>query len=175
MCRKARDNTGPTSHIQHMLARVKRHPLKKIRGPWAKKCRDHVALIGFWRTAAYLPLLLWIHLLAALVEHALLDDLVRSHQNGLRDGYTERLRGLEVDDQLELGGLFYREIAGLGPLENLVDQDGAARPQIRCVRSIAHQAADRSQFGRFEHARYSFLSDEVHDLLSVLKCQSIHD
>src|SRR5437870_3204196 len=52
-----------------MLARVKRHPLKKIRGPWAKKCRDHVALIGFWRTVAYLPLLLWIHLLAAWVEH----------------------------------------------------------------------------------------------------------
>jgi len=57
MCRKARDNTGPTSPIQHMLARVKRHPLNKIRGPWAKKCRDHVALIGFWRTAANLPLL----------------------------------------------------------------------------------------------------------------------
>jgi hypothetical protein len=53
-----------------MLARVKRHPLNKTRGPWAKKCRDHVPLIGFWRTAANLALLLWMHLLAALVEHA---------------------------------------------------------------------------------------------------------
>jgi hypothetical protein len=101
MCRKARDNTGPTSHIQHMLARVKRHPLNKIRGPWAKKCRDHVALIGFWRTAANLPLLLWMHRLGAGVEHALFDDLVRSQEQGLRDRQAERLRRLEVDDQLE--------------------------------------------------------------------------
>ena len=94
---QARDNTGPTSHIQHMLARVKRHPLNKIRGPWAEKCRDHVALIGLWRTAANLPLLLWMHLLAALVEHALLKHLICPLQQRLRDCEAERLRGLEVD------------------------------------------------------------------------------
>jgi len=35
--------------------------------------------------------------LAALVEHALLDDLVRALEQRLRDGEAERLRGLEVD------------------------------------------------------------------------------
>src|SRR4029450_5420802 len=103
MCRKTRDNTGPTSHIQHMLARVKRHSLNKIRGPWDKKCRDQVALIGFWRTAANLPLLVWMHLLAALVEHGLLDHAVCPQQDGLRDRQTQRLGGLEVDHQLEFG------------------------------------------------------------------------
>jgi hypothetical protein len=36
-----------------------------------------------------------------LVEHALLDDLVRSPEHRRRDGQPERLRGLEVDDELK--------------------------------------------------------------------------
>jgi hypothetical protein len=40
-----------------------------------------------------------------LVEHALLDDLVRPHQHRLRDRKAKRLRRLEIDHQLELGGL----------------------------------------------------------------------
>jgi hypothetical protein len=34
---------------------------------------------------------------ALLVEHALLDDVIRSQQKGLRDRQPERLRGFEVD------------------------------------------------------------------------------
>jgi hypothetical protein len=45
--------------------------------------------------------------LAALVEHALLDDLICTHQHRLRDGQPERLRRLEIDDELELGRLLY--------------------------------------------------------------------
>jgi hypothetical protein len=51
--------------------------------------------------------------LAALVEHALLDDLVRPQQERLRDRQAERLGGLEVDDQLELRGLLDGEVGGL--------------------------------------------------------------
>jgi hypothetical protein len=43
----------------------------------------------------------------ALIEHALLDDLVRPQQQCLRDGQPERLRRLEIDDELELGRLLY--------------------------------------------------------------------
>jgi hypothetical protein len=59
--------------------------------------------------------------LAALVEHALLDHLVGSHQNRVRDRQPERLGCPEVDDQLELRGLLDREVGGLGALEDLVD------------------------------------------------------
>jgi hypothetical protein len=45
--------------------------------------------------------------LAALVEPALLDYLVRPRENRLRDGESERLGGLRVDHQLELGGLLH--------------------------------------------------------------------
>jgi hypothetical protein len=40
-----------------------------------------------------------------LVEHALLDDLVRSQQQRLRDREAERLRCLQVDNQFEFRGL----------------------------------------------------------------------
>jgi hypothetical protein len=50
-----------------------------------------------------------------LVEHALLGDLVRPLQQRLRDCEAERLRGLEVDDQLELRRLLHGQVAGLGP------------------------------------------------------------
>jgi hypothetical protein len=60
--------------------------------------------------------------LAALVEHGLLDDLVRSQQDGLRDRQAQRLRGFEVDDQLERGGLLDREIRRLYSFENLIDE-----------------------------------------------------
>ena len=47
----------------------------------------------------------------------LLDHLVRPLQKRLGDRQAERLRGLEVDDELELGGLFDRKVAWSCPLE----------------------------------------------------------
>jgi hypothetical protein len=41
----------------------------------------------------------------AAYEHALLDHLVRPNEHGLRDRQAKRLRGLEVDHELKLGGL----------------------------------------------------------------------
>jgi hypothetical protein len=44
--------------------------------------------------------------LAALVEHPLLDHLVRLQDDGLRNRQPEGFGGLEVDDQFEPRGLF---------------------------------------------------------------------
>ena len=54
-----------------------------------------------------------------LIVVSLLYYLVRSQQHGLRDRKAEGFGRLEVDDHLELGGLLYREIAGLVPLRIL--------------------------------------------------------
>src|SRR6266480_3325036 len=51
----------------------------------------------------------------------LLDYLVRAEQYVLRNVDSERLRGLEVDHQLELGRLLDGKIRGPGALQNLVD------------------------------------------------------
>jgi hypothetical protein len=53
-----------------------------------------------------------------------MDHLVRPPQQRLRDRQAQGFGGLEVDDQLELGGLLDREIGGLGALEDLVYVSG---------------------------------------------------
>ena len=50
---------------------------------------------------------------AAVVEHGLLDDVVRPQEQRLRDRQAQRLGGLEIDDQLELGRLLDGEIGSL--------------------------------------------------------------
>jgi len=49
---------------------------------------------------------------------ALFDHLIRPLQERLGDGQAEGLGGLEVDDQLELGGLLDREVTWFGAPEN---------------------------------------------------------
>ena len=48
----------------------------------------------------------------------LLDHLVGKRQQPIRHIQAERLRGLEIDDQLQFRGLLYRQVAGLFTLEN---------------------------------------------------------
>ena len=57
--------------------------------------------------------------LASLVEHGLLDHLIRPSEHWRRDLQTERLRRLEVDHQFELGWLLDGKVSGLGALEDL--------------------------------------------------------
>ena len=52
--------------------------------------------------------------LAAWVEHALLDHVIRLQQHCRWDRQAERLRRLEIYDQLELGGLLDRQIGWIG-------------------------------------------------------------
>ena len=54
-----------------------------------------------------------------MVEHGLLDQVIGPLEDGLRDRQAECFRRLQVDDQLEGGGLLDRQIAGLCSLENL--------------------------------------------------------
>src|SRR5215467_12632918 len=60
----------------------------------------------------------------------LLDHLIRSQQQRLRDRQPQRLRGLHVDDEFELGGLLDGKIAGLGSFEDLVDENRCTPPHV---------------------------------------------
>jgi len=50
---------------------------------------------------------------AALVEHGLLDELVRSHQHRWWDRQPETLGRPYIDDQIKPYGLFHRQVARL--------------------------------------------------------------
>jgi hypothetical protein len=57
-----------------------------------------------------------------LDKTALLDDLVGAQQERLWHRQPDRLGGREIDDQLEFSRLLDRDIGGLGPMQNLVDE-----------------------------------------------------
>src|SRR5215471_16516412 len=65
-----------------------------------------------------------------------LNDLVGSHQQRLWDRQPQRLRGLQIDDKLELRGLLDGEVAGVRTLQNPVHVGRGAPRQISHVRSI---------------------------------------
>src|SRR6266567_1831082 len=73
------------------------------------------------------------------------DDLVGAHEDRLWDRQPERLRGLEIDDQLEGGRLLDRQVGGLGALEDLSRVNAGLAIDSRKAGSIADQAADRGE------------------------------
>src|SRR6266481_6720411 len=69
----------------------------------------------------------------------LLDHLIRPLQERRRDRQAEGLGGLEVDDELELGGLLDGKISWLGASENLIQIGGSPSRHLREIDSIAHE------------------------------------
>ena len=61
----------------------------------------------------------------------LLDHLVGGRQQRFRDGEAECLGSLEVDRELELGGLLNRQVARLFALEDAADIGALGEAKIR--------------------------------------------
>src|SRR5215470_2886098 len=70
---------------------------------------------------------------------SLFDHLVGADEYRRRNVEAKRLRGLEIDDEIELGGLHHRQIGRLRTFENPADVDAGLAIGVRKVRSIAHQ------------------------------------
>src|SRR3979490_721390 len=75
------------------------------------------------------------------VAKLLFDYLVGGGQERFREGDAERLGGLEIDDQLDLCDLLYREVRGFFALENAAGVNTDLAVRIKTVRSIAHKTA----------------------------------
>src|SRR5205823_2493706 len=74
------------------------------------------------------------------------DHLVGAGEKGLRHRQAERLRGLNVDDQLELGRLLDRQIGRLGAFEDLAGVSAQLAPYADETSAIANQAAGLDKF-----------------------------
>ena len=69
-----------------------------------------------------------------------LDHPVHTQQQRRRDGKTERLRRLQVDDQLELGGLLHGKIGRPRALEKLVDVMSGPPEYVCQIGRVSHEA-----------------------------------
>src|SRR5215510_12615715 len=88
------------------------------------------------------------------------DHLVGSGEHRGRQVEAERLRSLEIDDQLVLGGLLNRQVGGLGALEDLVDVGGGAAIEIVGIGAVTHEATRYNILFKWEHARQAVLERE---------------
>src|SRR5712691_8544951 len=102
-----------------------------------------------------------------------LDHRIRSPQHRLRDRQAQRLGGLEVDHQLELGWLLDGEVGRLCSLEDFVDVDGGASEQVQKTRSIRHEPASLDELPVFVDRREPALCRETEDLSSMNKRKRI--
>ena len=69
------------------------------------------------------------------------DHLVGAGEDRWRHGQTERIRGPEIDDQLECGWLLDWQIGRLGALQDLPDISTDIAISVGQVRSITDQTA----------------------------------
>jgi hypothetical protein len=65
----------------------------------------------------------------------LLDHLVGAREQHGRNVETQRFRRLQVDDKLEFGRLFNRQISRLAPSQNPIDVSRAAPKQVGNARA----------------------------------------
>src|SRR6266481_2756098 len=96
-----------------------------------------------------------------------LDHLVRAREERLRNRQPQRLRGLEIDNQLELRRLLHGQVARLGTAQDFVDVGSGAPELVRQARPIGHEKAGLRERSPDRNARQAVLYEQLGDLLAI--------
>src|SRR5215470_6505127 len=96
-----------------------------------------------------------------------LDHLIRPRQQRRRDRQAESLGGLEVDHQLELGGLLDGEAGRLRAFEDPVDISGCTTEIVRDAYAIRYEAPVFHKPSRSVHGGQAARGGEIDDPSSL--------
>src|SRR5215471_18708466 len=94
------------------------------------------------------------------------DHLVGEREQLVGDTEAERLRGFEVNDQLELGWLDDRQVCWLFAFEAAPGIAADLAPRFGLAGSIADQSASRGKFAVIVHRRKRMARGQLDDLLA---------
>ena len=84
----------------------------------------------------------------------LFDHLVGGFEQGLWHGQAERLRGLEIDDEFELGRLYNRKLRGAFPLQHASGIEADLVPCLCPAGAVAYQPTSFDELPPFVHGRH---------------------
>jgi hypothetical protein len=84
---------------------------------------------------------------------SLLDHFVGTYEQRLWNGEAKRLGGLEIDDQIELGGRLNRKILWLYTSKNAVDIGRRLPIDLGKIHSPRHQAAVAGKGAKSKYRR----------------------
>src|SRR5262245_27319379 len=99
-------------------------------------------------------------------EVALFDHLVGEQQDRLRNRETERLRGLQVENQLEPCRQYHRQIPRFLPLQYPAGVNTDLAIHIRKIGPVAHQSTGHRELSVLIDCRYGMLCCERCELIS---------
>src|SRR5262249_5622555 len=94
-------------------------------------------------------------------------DFVGAARQRQRDRDAERLGGLEVEEQLDLGGLLNQQIGRLVALENPPGVSADQTVVFRFTAAIAHQAAGGGKLAKFVDRGDRVADRQIGELFAV--------
>ena len=97
----------------------------------------------------------------------LFNHLVGGHLHDLRHCEVQRLGGLEVDHELEFGGLHDRQVGGFLTLQNPAGVDADLTIGIGEDGPVTHQATSHDKFAQVIGRRQRIASCERDELLTA--------
>ena len=96
-----------------------------------------------------------------------IDYLVGEGEQSRGHGESERLRGLQVNDQLELGGLLDGKVSWLRTLEDSLNVGGSPTIQVDVIWAIRDQCAIPCRWWESVYRRQAMSHRGIDELTSV--------
>src|SRR5262245_12683911 len=104
---------------------------------------------------------------AVRVFSVLLDHIVRPRQHVRRNRQADLLCCFQIDDKLELFGLFHREIGRLGTFQNFVHISSGTAYQVIPAHSITHKPTSFHKLRRVIYRRKPVLYRKFANLFTL--------